>query len=132
MKKYLFLFTIFFVLFFLKPYLDKKTKYVSYQSVNNIGYNNYKITFKNGINSTKLGEKINGYSGYYVINKINDVNVKCMKYDICIKQIFDIEDDYFGEKYIASGFIINSITIIADSSITNDFLKENSLIYEVY
>ncbi len=123
MKKYLFL--LFLLGFYIGISFHERTQEVSFNEEEK-HINLYKIDFKNNINSNGLIEIFNGYNNI-IIKKINENEVKCNDIKICVKEVFDEKDDLFEEKYIASGFSIDSIEFIAYKDEIKYFLNKNNL-----
>lgn len=126
MKKYLFLLLLLIIYIFLN--VKPVTKEVSYD-VNNsdIYINSYKLKFPVGINSNDLINKISNYDKDILINKINNIDVKCENINDCIKQFYQQMNEEFIMKNISS-FKIDSIEFISYESDIKTFLENENLI----
>lgn len=134
MKKYLFL--IFLFIIYLVLLTNKETKEViSYDDIENKSASYVKIDFIDGINSNDLKELFNEYDNDYYVYIINTgsemINLSCDKIDVCIEDVFKIEDNLFNENYIATGFKVESIELIAYKDQIIPFLKKNNLSYRL-
>lgn len=126
MKKYLFLLLLLIIYIFLN--VKPVTKEVSYD-VNNsdIYINSYKLKFPVGINSNDLINKLSNYNDDILINKINNIDVKCKNINDCIKQFYQQMNEEFIMKNISS-FKIDSIEFISYESDIKTFLENENLI----
>lgn len=126
MKKYLFLLLLLIVYIALN--ISHNTKEVSYETNDSDIYvNSYKLKFPLGINSNDLINKLSSYNNDILINKINNIDVKCEDINNCIKQFYDQKDEEFIIKNVSS-FKIDSIEFIADKQYINVFLEKENLI----
>ena len=126
MKKYLFLLLLLIVYIALN--ISHNTKEVSYETNDSDIYvNSYKLKFPLGINSNDLINKLSSYNNDILINKINNIDVKCEDINNCIKQFYDQKDEEFIIKNVSS-FKIDSIEFIAYESDIKTFLENDNLI----
>ena len=126
MKKYLFLLLLLFVYFVIN--INQDTKEVLYEINNSDIYvGSYKLKFPLGINSNDLINKLSNYNNDILINKINNIDVKCEDINNCIKQFYDQKDEEFIIKNVSS-FKIDSIEFIADKQYIYAFLEKENLI----
>ena len=126
MKKYLFLLLLLIVYVILNVKDD--TRKVSYEmNDNDIYINSYRLKFPVGINSNDLRNKLSNYNDDILINKINNIDVKCENINDCIKQFYQQMNEEFIMKNISS-FKIDSIEFIAYESDIKTFLENENLI----
>lgn len=126
MKKYLFLLLLLIVYVILNVKDD--TRKVSYEmNDNDIYINSYRLKFPVGINSNDLINKLSNYNDDILINKINNIDVKCENINDCIKQFYQQMNEEFIMKNISS-FKIDSIEFIAYESDIKTFLENENLI----
>ena len=126
MKKYLFLLLLLIVYIALN--ISHNTKEVSYETNDSDIYvNSYKLKFPLGINSNDLRNKLSNYNDDILINKINNIDVKCENINDCIKQFYQQMNEEFIMKNISS-FKIDSIEFIAYESDIKTFLENENLI----
>ena len=126
MKKYLFLLLLLIVYIALN--ISHNTKEVSYETNDSDIYvNSYKLKFPLGINSNDLINKLSSYNNDILINKINNIDVKCENINDCIKQFYQQMNEEFIMKNISS-FKIDSIEFIAYESDIKTFLENENLI----
>lgn len=89
--------------------------------------NSYKLKFPVGINSNDLINKLSNYNDDILINKINNIDVKCKNINDCIKQFYQQMNEEFIIKNISS-FKIDSIEFISYESDIKTFLENENLI----
>ena len=119
MRKYLFLLALFFIYVIL--ILKKQdTTLVNYSSDNINSVKTVTLKFENGVNYKDLINYFNINNNYYFVENIqvdnNMYEVKCNKIERCIKSIYEQENEEFNNKYIASGFLISSVTYLTYDS----------------
>ena len=126
MKKYLFLLLLLIVYVILNVKDDARK--VSYEmNDNGIYINSYRLKFPVGINSNDLINKLSNYNDDILINKINNIDVKCENINDCIKQFYQQMNEEFIMKNISS-FKIDSIEFITDEDNIKVFLENEELI----
>lgn len=135
MKKYLFLFLMFIVYLFLLI-KDNTKEVINYEQDNNNSFVFIDIYFNNGINSKTLSDEFKKYNGEYLVKRMNindnSIDLNCKLIDKCINYIYDTNDNNFYDKYIASGFPINKLTLIADKNYIINYLKNKNYVYKIY
>lgn len=119
MRKYLFLLALFFIYIIL--ILKKQdTALVNYSSDNINSVKMVTLKFENGVNYKDLINYFNLNKNYYFVENIqvdnNMYEVSCNKIERCIKSIYEQENEEFNNKYIASGFLISSVTYLTYDS----------------
>ncbi len=134
MKKYLFL--IILLIIYIVLITGKKTeKVLSYNDLGNENVSEFNLVFKNGINSNNLSVLFNQYEGEYLIKNISlnetKADVKSNNITDCIKQVFSSENNAFSEIYMASGFKVNELSLLAYNDEIIPFLEENNIYYYI-
>lgn len=136
MKKYLFLFLMFIV--YLCLLVKENTKSVINYDTNNTNssFVFVDIYFENGVNSKTLSNEFKEYKNEYLVKKISVNNkliaLNCEFMDKCINYIYDANDNTFYDKYIASGFKIDKLTLIASKDYIISYLKNKDYLYKIY
>ena len=136
MKKYLFLFLMFIV--YLCLLVKENTKSVINYDTNNTNrsFVFVDIYFENGVNSKTLSNEFKEYKDEYLVKKISVNNkliaLNCEFMDKCINYIYYVNDNTFYDKYIASGFKIDKLTLIASKDYIISYLKNKDYLYKIY
>lgn len=129
----MFLFIVYIILILRNNTLIVPT--ISYEDRYNTGVSDIIIKFDNGINSKKLNELFKKYDSEYYVYRINfknkDIKLSCNNINNCLKQVYEEENNIFNIIYNASGFKIDSVSLIAYEDEITSFLDKNNLVYEI-
>ena len=132
MKKYLFLLFLFFVYLIL---ISNPKTISTFKEDNNYSINEFYIYFNNGLNSKKIGSLLDGYSDDYLIKEIfiknRKTSISCSNFKKCEKNIYDILDNEFEIKNIASGFKVDKMLIITNKEKIKHFLTLRNINYNI-
>ena len=131
MKKYFFLFFLIIIYIFIN---SSRSEHAFLNTDNNYNIiDKMHISFNNGINSKKLISILNEYDYEYFIDKINiynkDYDIKCNSIESCIKDLYNLFDDSFYDKYIMNGFKINNIDIIVKKDKFIEMLNNKNIAF---
>lgn len=134
MKKYFFLIILFIVYLILSSLNNTKQVLSITDADNDSTVITVRLNFTDGINSKRVTNLLDNYNKeYYIKNMIGKFNydVSCTNIKICIDNVFKDKDDEFYNKYISTGFLINSIELIAYKEEILTFLDNNGILYTI-
>jgi len=134
MKKYLFLLALF-IIYLILIFRNDSAPVLSYKNRYDDNVSRITLNFKNGINSNKLKTIFSNYTNdYYMYNiKIDNeyIGLSCTDVDMCLKNIYDKQDISFSTIYMANGFNVKELELLAYTDEILEFLKENNLEYKI-
>ncbi len=134
MKKYLFLLALF-IIYLILIFRNDSMPVLSYKNRYDDNVSKVTLNFESGINSNKLKTIFSKYTNdYFIYNiKINNeyIGLSCTNVDTCLKNIYDEQDISFNTVYMANGFNVKELELLAYTDEILTFLKENNLSYKL-